>query len=58
MRPIHGHAAAMDDLKQLLVERTHLYARADVAVDTAGRTLRQSLAELKKTTHNESQANP
>jgi XRE family transcriptional regulator, aerobic/anaerobic benzoate catabolism transcriptional regulator len=50
MRPIRGHAAAMDDLKQLLIERTHLYAQADVAVDTAGRTLRQSLAELKKLT--------
>lgn len=50
MRPIRGHAAAMDDLKQLLIERTHLYAQADVAVDTAGRTLRQSLAELKKAT--------
>ena len=48
MRPIRGHAAAMDDLKQLLIERTHLYAQADAAVDTAGRTLRQSLAELKK----------
>ena len=48
MRPIHGHAAAMDDLKQLLIERRHLYARADVSVDTAGRTLRQSFAELKK----------
>ncbi len=50
MRPIHGHAAAMDDLKQLLIERTRLYAQADASVDTAGRTLRQSLAELKKTT--------
>lgn len=48
MRPIRGHAAAMDDLKQLLIERTHLYAQADVAVDTAGRTPKQSLAELKK----------
>ncbi len=53
LRPIHGHAAAMDDLKQLLLERTHLYARADVAVDTAGRTLRQSLADLKKSTLHE-----
>jgi XRE family aerobic/anaerobic benzoate catabolism transcriptional regulator len=50
MRPIRGHAAAMDDLKQLLIERTHLYARADATVDTAGRTPRQSLAELKKKT--------
>ena len=50
LRPIRGHAAAMDDLKQLLVERAHLYAKADVSVDTAGRTLRQSLAELKKLT--------
>lgn len=48
MRPIRGHAAAMDDLKQLLIERTHLYAMADVSIDTAGRTLRQSLAELKR----------
>lgn len=48
LRPIRGHAAAMDDLKQLLVERNPLYARADVAVDTARRTLRQSLAELKR----------
>jgi XRE family aerobic/anaerobic benzoate catabolism transcriptional regulator len=53
MRPIHGHAAAMDDLKQLLAERTHLYAQADVSVDTAGRTPRQSLAELRKATHND-----
>ena len=51
MRPIRGHAAAMDDLKQLLIERTHLYAQADVTVDTAGRTPRQSLAELRKATH-------
>lgn len=51
MRPIHGHAAAMDDLKQLLAERRHLYARADVSVDTAGRNLRQSLAELRKNIH-------
>lgn len=48
LRPMHGRAAAMDDLKQLLIERNHLYAQADVAVDTAGRTLRQSLSELKK----------
>ena len=51
MRPIRGHAAAMDDLKQLLIERTHLYAQADVTVDTAGRTVRQSLSELKKLAH-------
>lgn len=51
MRPIRGHAAAMDDLKQLLIERTHLYAQADMTVDTAGRTVRQSLSELKKLAH-------
>lgn len=50
LRPMHGRAAAMDDLKQLLIERNHLYAQADLAVDTAGRTLRQSLSELKKAT--------
>ena len=55
MRPIRGHAAAMDDLKALLIERTHLYAQADVTVDTAGRTLRQTLAELKRAVHTETQ---
>ena len=50
MRPIHGRAAAMDDLKQLLIERTGLYAQADATLDTAGRTVRQSLAELRKHT--------
>jgi XRE family aerobic/anaerobic benzoate catabolism transcriptional regulator len=54
MRPIRGHAAAMDDLKQLLIERNHLYGKADVSVDTAGHTLRQSLAELKKRTQDRS----
>jgi XRE family aerobic/anaerobic benzoate catabolism transcriptional regulator len=46
LRPLQGHAAAMDDLRQLLVERTPLYARADAAVDTAGRGIRPCLAEL------------
>jgi XRE family aerobic/anaerobic benzoate catabolism transcriptional regulator len=47
MRPFRGRAAALDEIRQLLAARDRLYARADAAVDTSGRTLRQSLAELK-----------
>lgn len=48
MRPMAGHAQAMDDLRRILESRTTLYARADATVDTAGKNVRQSLAELKQ----------
>jgi XRE family aerobic/anaerobic benzoate catabolism transcriptional regulator len=35
-RPMAGSQQAMDDLRRILEERTPLYARADLAVDTAG----------------------
>lgn len=44
-RPMAGHQQAMDDLRRILEERTPLYARADLAVDTAG-TAQQALTEL------------
>jgi len=47
MRPFHGRAAALDEIRRLLADRDRLYARADAAMDTSGRSLRQSLAELK-----------
>lgn len=39
---------AMDDLRRILSSREALYARADAVVDTAARTLKQSLADLKR----------
>ena len=53
MRPFRGRNApgrpsALDEIKKLLDERNHLYSRADHTVDTTGKTLKQSLAELKQ----------
>ena len=39
---------AMDDIRRILASREALYARADAVVDTAARTLKQSLADLKR----------
>jgi XRE family transcriptional regulator, aerobic/anaerobic benzoate catabolism transcriptional regulator len=48
MRPFKGRSAALDEIKKLLEDRERLYARADATLDTSGKTVRQSLAELKK----------
>lgn len=39
---------AMEDLRRILSSREALYARADAVVDTAARTLKQSLGDLKR----------
>lgn len=46
LRPMADNARAMDDLLAILKSREALYARADVALDTAGATAEQSLAKL------------
>lgn len=48
MRPMKGHAQAMDDLKRLLTSREPLYARADVTVSTSGQTVEKSLTALRR----------
>jgi XRE family transcriptional regulator, aerobic/anaerobic benzoate catabolism transcriptional regulator len=40
------NAEAMDDLRRILAGRETLYSKADAIVDTAGKTIAQSLAEL------------
>jgi XRE family aerobic/anaerobic benzoate catabolism transcriptional regulator len=45
-RPMAGSAQAMDDLRRILEERTPLYARADVTVDTTGLRLEDAVREL------------
>jgi XRE family transcriptional regulator, aerobic/anaerobic benzoate catabolism transcriptional regulator len=46
LRPMAASTEAMEDLRRMLAEREPLYARADLTVDTAGRTERQSLQDL------------
>lgn len=48
MRPMAGNAQAMDDLKRILISRAALYGQADATVNTAGRSVKQSLKDLKK----------
>ena len=39
---------ALEDLRRILASREALYARADAVVDTASRTVRQSLKDLER----------
>jgi XRE family aerobic/anaerobic benzoate catabolism transcriptional regulator len=51
-RPMAGSDQAMDDLRRILAERTPLYARADLTIDTTGaredETVRDLLPRLAK----------
>ncbi len=46
MRPMAGQTEAMADLKRILAQRETLYAKADMAFDTAGKALDDAAAEL------------
>src|SRR5688572_4214798 len=48
MRPFKGRSAALDEIKRLLDDRNRLYSRANATVDTSGKTLKQSLSELRQ----------
>src|SRR5712691_8535385 len=48
MRPFKGRSAALGEIKKLLEDREKLYARADATVDTSGRSVKQSLEQVKK----------
>jgi XRE family transcriptional regulator, aerobic/anaerobic benzoate catabolism transcriptional regulator len=52
MRPFDttrgASAEAMEDLRRILASREALYARADAVVDTAARTVKQSLKDLER----------
>lgn len=52
-RPMAGNKEAMDDLRRILDGRATLYGQADLIVDTSGKTIDQSLAELKKAMEND-----
>lgn len=46
MRPISNNPHAMSELKKILTERESLYSKADIQLDTAGRTVEESLEML------------
>lgn len=46
LRPMAGSQQAMDDLRRILEERSELYGRADLILDTTGRTEEESVREL------------
>jgi len=48
MRPFKGRSAALEEIRKLLDDRETLYARAGLTLDTSGKSLKQSLTELKK----------
>ena len=48
MRPFTGRSAALEEIRKLLADRDRLYARAPLALDTTGKTVRQTLQELRK----------
>jgi XRE family transcriptional regulator, aerobic/anaerobic benzoate catabolism transcriptional regulator len=47
-RPMAESGEAMNDLRRILAGRAALYGQADVTVDTAGKSIEKSLAELRK----------
>ncbi len=48
MRPMADNPEAMMDLRHILEGRERLYGQADLTIDTADRTVDQSLRELKR----------
>jgi XRE family aerobic/anaerobic benzoate catabolism transcriptional regulator len=46
LRPMADNARAMDDLLSILKSREPLYAKADIAVDTAGKAPHKTVTEL------------
>jgi XRE family transcriptional regulator, aerobic/anaerobic benzoate catabolism transcriptional regulator len=47
-RPMAGHAEAMNDLRNILTSREPLYAQASLTLDTSGRPVESSIAELEQ----------
>jgi XRE family transcriptional regulator, aerobic/anaerobic benzoate catabolism transcriptional regulator len=48
LRPMADNARAMDDLVSILSSREPLYAKADLALDTSGRTAEESREDLQE----------
>jgi XRE family aerobic/anaerobic benzoate catabolism transcriptional regulator len=50
MRPMAGHAEAMEDLRNILTAREPLYGKADAVAETSGLTVEDSFAALQQLT--------
>jgi XRE family aerobic/anaerobic benzoate catabolism transcriptional regulator len=48
-RPMEGNQQAMDDLRRILNSRVGLYGQADAVVDTARKSVTESVNDVKKT---------
>lgn len=48
MRPFKGRSAALEEIRKLLADRNRLYGRAELVLDTSGKTPKATLAELKE----------
>jgi XRE family aerobic/anaerobic benzoate catabolism transcriptional regulator len=48
LRPMAGNREAMDDLRRILANREPLYAQADVTIDSAGHTVEETYANLRR----------
>jgi XRE family aerobic/anaerobic benzoate catabolism transcriptional regulator len=48
LRPMAGHAEAMEDLRNILSARESLYGKADAVVDTSGCPIEKSFAALQQ----------
>ena len=48
MRPFKGRSAALQEIRQLLKDREALYSRADAALETSGKSVKQSLQQMKR----------
>lgn len=45
-RPMNGNQEAMEDLKRILAGRSAMYSKADVTIDTSGKTVEESFEEI------------
>jgi XRE family transcriptional regulator, aerobic/anaerobic benzoate catabolism transcriptional regulator len=48
LRPFKGRLAALSEINQLLADRESLYAKADAVVETSGKSVKQSLQQVKR----------
>jgi XRE family aerobic/anaerobic benzoate catabolism transcriptional regulator len=51
LRPMSGNREAMDDLRRILSGRAAFYGRADLTLDTAGRSPAESFARMRDEVH-------
>jgi len=51
LRPMSGNREAMEDLRRILAGRSAFYGRADLTLDTAGRSADESFAQMRDEVH-------